>query len=169
MKSNLKIIFVFTAVVLMSVSCSKKYTEDELKQIVSETDKKLNNLAGQQYEWGSKKAYSTVMAYYPEDDIIFLNENLKYRKRGQAFNLYYYKDGNLFRFIGKKLIYKKGNKRRFSKELIHINMFLQPDGELVSYEKTINYNDSKLTDDELNEILNHAEELYKLVGDQPSD
>jgi hypothetical protein len=63
------------------ISCSKQeYTEKGISEIVQRTDSLLTNLAGQKYDWASAKAYSTMLAYYPEPDIIFLNEKFTYRK-----------------------------------------------------------------------------------------
>ena len=105
------------------------------------------------------------MAYYTTPDIIFINENLKYRTTAEAFNLYYFKDGNLIHFIGKKMayIYEKNKKSR--KELTRLTMYLEQDGDVISYEKIINTERVSLKDSDLEEVLNHAKELYELVGD----
>ncbi|GBD88339.1 hypothetical protein BMS3Abin03_02274 [bacterium BMS3Abin03] len=162
--SKLKFLLFFLPLLIL-ISCSKDYTEEEVKQIVKDADKKLEKLAGQKYEWASAKAYSTVMAYYTTPDIIFINENLKYRTTAEAFNLYYFKDGNLIHFIGKKMayIYEKNKKSR--KELTRLTMYLEQDGDVISYEKIINTERVSLKDSDLEEVLNHAKELYELVGD----
>ncbi len=125
----------------------------------------LANLAGQKYDWASAKAYSTVTAYYPEPDIIFVNEDLTYRKAAEAFNLYYFKDGHLIHFIGKKLDYYSKNKKDIKKQLTKLNLNLESDGDVISYHKIVNGELSSLDDSDLEEVLTHAEELYKLVGD----
>ena len=99
-------ILIFASLILLLISCGKQeYTEKGISEIVKRTDSLLTILAGQKYDWASAKAYSTVTAYYPEPDIIFLNEDLTSRKAAEAFNLYYFKDGHLIHFIGKKLEY----------------------------------------------------------------
>ena len=67
---------ILTFLILIIVSCNREeYTEKSISEIVKRTDSLLVNLAGQKYDWASAKAYSTVTAYYPEPDIIFLNED----------------------------------------------------------------------------------------------
>ena len=123
-------------------------------------------MAGQKYDWASAKAYSTLKAYYPKPDLIFINEDLTYRKAAEAFNLYYYKDGNLIHFIGKKLDYFTENVKNVKKELTKLTLNLESDGDVISYHKIVNGELSSLDDSDLEEVLTHAEELYKLVGDK---
>jgi hypothetical protein len=162
-----KINFIIIALLILFIfSCSKQeYTEKGISKIVQRTDSLLANLAGQKYDWASAKAYSTVTAYYPEPDIIFVNEDLTYRKAAEAFNLYYFKDGHLIHFIGKKLDYYSKNKKDLKKQLTKLNLNLESDGDVISYHKIVNGELSSLDDSDLEEVLTHAEELYKLVGD----
>ena len=166
--SKIKFLLFFLPLLIL-ISCSKDYTEEEVKQIVKATDKKLEKLTGQQYDWGSAKAFSKVLAYYPTPDIIFINENLKYRTTAEAFNLYYFKNGNLIHFIGKKMAYIYGKDKKTRKELTRLTLYLEQDGDVISYEKIVNTERVSLEDSDLEEILNHAKELYELVGDQSSD
>jgi hypothetical protein len=160
-------ILTFTSLIFLLISCGKqKYTDKGINEIVQRTDSLLTNLAEQKYDWASAKSYSTVLAFYPEPDIIFLNEDLTYRRAAEAFNLYYYKDGHLKHFIGKKLEYFtkkiKGTKKRMTKLMLN----LESDGDVISYQKIVNGELLNLDDSELEEVLTHAEELYKLVGDK---
>jgi len=149
------------------ISCSKQdYTEKSISEIVQRTDSLLINLAGQKYDWASPKAYSTMLAYYPEPDIIFLNEKFTYRRPAEAFNLYYYKDGHLIHFIGKKLDYSTEYKKGIKKQLTKLNLNLDSDGDVISYQKIVNGELLSLDDSELEDVLAHAEELYNLVGDK---
>ena len=158
---------ILTFLILIIVSCNKEeYTEKSINEIVQKTDSLLTNLAGQKYDWASAKAYSTVTAYYPEPDIIFLNEDLTYRKPAEAFNLYYYKDAHLIHFIGKKLDYFTKDKNNLKKHLTKLNLNLESDGDVISYHKIVNGELSSLDDSDLEEVLSHAKELYKLVGDK---
>lgn len=157
----------FLLFILFTVSCNREeYTEKGINEIVQKTDSLLTNLAGQKYDWASAKAYSTVTAYYPEPDIIFLNEDLTYRIPAEAFNLYYYKDAHLIHFIGKKLDYFTKDKNNLKKHLTKLNLNLESDGDVISYHKIVNGELSSLDDSDLEEVLSHAEELYKLVGDK---
>jgi len=157
----------FLLFISFTISCNKEeYTDKSISEIVKRTDSLLVNLAGQKYDWASAKAYSTVTAYYPEHDIIFLNEDLTYRKAAEAFNLYYYKDGHLIHFIGKKMEYLTENKKKIKKQLTKLNLNLESDGDVISYHKIVNGELSSLDDSDLDEISTHAEELYKLVGDK---
>ena len=158
---------ILTFLILIIVSCNREeYTDKSINEIVQKTDSLLTNLAGQKYDWASAKAYSTVTAYYPEPDIIFINEDLTYRKPAEAFNLYYYKDGHLIHFIGKKLDYFTKDKNNLKKQLTKLNLNLESDGDVISYHKIVNGELSSLDDSDLEEVLSHAEELYKLVGDK---
>jgi hypothetical protein len=149
-------------------SCGDRLnTEEKIKKVVEKTDSLLYNLEGQKYEWASPKAYSTVMTYYPEHDIIFINENLKYRRAADAFNLYYFKDGNVIRFVGKKLEYfHQASSKKMSKRLTNLELYLDPDGDVISYVKIVDNQLASLEDADLEEVLSHSRELYNLVGDQ---
>jgi hypothetical protein len=158
---------ILTFLILFIVSCNREeYTDKRISEIVQRTDSLLINLAGQKYDWASAKAYSTLTAYYPEPDIIFLNEDLTYRIPAEAFNLYYYKDGHLIHFIGKKLDYSTKNKKGLKKQLTKLTLNLESDGDVISYYKIVNGELSSLDDSDLEEVLTHAEELYNLVGDK---
>ena len=75
MKMNKILILTFTSLLFLLISCSREeYTDEQINEIVQRTDSLLVKLAGQKYDWASAKAYSTVTAYYPETDIIFLND-----------------------------------------------------------------------------------------------
>ncbi len=159
-------LLIFISLIFFLTSCGKQEnTEKEISEIVQRTDSLLINLAGQKYDWASAKAYSTILAFYPEPDIIFLNEKLKYRRAAEAFNLYYYKDGHLIHFREKKLEYFPKNIRNTKKQITKLKLNLDSDGDVISYQKIVNGELLNLDDSELEEVLTHAEELYKLVGD----
>jgi len=151
---------------LILVSCGKKYTEEEIQQIVNETDKKVEKLAGQHFDWGDRKAYSTLTAFYPDPDVIFVRENLRYRKHGEAVNIYYFKDGNLVYYVGKELVYNHEKSAKLRKALTHLTLYLNPDGDVIKHEKTINFQEAPLEDSDVENVLEHAEEIYHKVGDQ---
>ena len=158
---------IIALLILFILSCSKQeYTEKGISEIVQRTDSLLINLAGQKYDWASAKAYSTILAYYPEPDIIFLNENLTYRRAAEAFNLYYFKDGNLIHFIGKKLEYFPKNIKNTKKQMTKLMLNLDSDGDVISYQKIVNGKLLNLDDSELEDLLTHAKELYYQVGDK---
>ena len=149
------------------ISCGRQeFTEEGIVEIVEKTDSLLAKLAGQKYDWASAAGYSTVMAYYPQPDIIFINENLTHRKPGNAFNRYYFKDGRLIHFIGKKLIYLQEAESKLKKELLLLSLYLDPDGDIISYNKILNNQLVPLDDLELVEILKHADEVYHLVSNK---
>jgi len=158
---------IIALLILFILSCSKQeYTENGISEIVQRTDSLLTNLAGQKYDWASAKAYSTVLAFYPEPDIIFLNENLTYRRAAEAFNLYYFKDGNLIHFIGKKLEYFPKNIKNTKKQMTKLMLNLDSDGDVISYQNIVNGKLLNLDDSELEDVLTHAKELYYQVGDK---
>jgi hypothetical protein len=165
MKILLKILIVFSSFLIITCG-GKEQTEEGIVQIVERTDSILASLAGQRYEWASAKAYSTLTAYYPEPNMIFINEKLTYRKPSNSFNRYYIKDGNLIQFIGKKLSYKKVTDLKMNKELSDLTLYLDPDGDVISYNRYVNKKVVSLDDSELEEILSHSKELYNLVRDK---
>jgi hypothetical protein len=157
----------FTSLIFFLISCGKQeYTDKGISEIIQRTDSLLINLTGQKYDWASAKAYSTILAFYPEPDIIFLNEKLKYRRAAEAFNLYYYKDGNLIHFIGKKLEYFPKNIKNTKKQMTKLMLNLDSDGDVISYQKIVNGKLLNLDDSELEDVLTHAKELYYQVGDK---
>ncbi len=161
------IILIFASLILFVISCGKEeYTEKEISEIAQRTDSLLINLAGQKFNWASAKAFSTILAYYPEPDIIFLNEKLKYRRGAEAFNFYYYKDGHLIHFVRKMLEYFPKDIKNIKKQITKLKLNLDSDGDVISYQKIVNGEQSSLDDSDLEEVLTHAEELYKLVGDK---
>jgi hypothetical protein len=159
--------YIFFLFILFTLSCDREeYTDKSISEVVLRTDSLLVDLTGQKYDWASAKAYSTVSAYYPEPDIIFLNEDLTYRRAAKAVNLYYFKDGHLIHFIGKKLEYFTENIKKTKKQLTKLNLNLDSDGDVISYHKIINGELSSLDESESEDILLHAEELYKLVSNK---
>jgi outer membrane lipoprotein-sorting protein len=161
------ILLLIALVLFLIISCGgKEYTEEGIVEIVEKTDSILTTLEGQEYKWASAKALSRLKAYYPEPDIIFINETLTYRKPGNAFNRYYYKDGKIIHFIGKKLTYFNVTDSKMKKELSDLTLYLDPDGDVISYNKSLNNQLVNLDDAELQEILSHSKELYSLVGDK---
>ena len=164
---KIDLISIISLCLFLIISCGgQEYTEEGIVEIVEKTDSLLAKLAGQKYDWASATGYSAVMAYYPEPDIIFINENLIYRKPGNSFNRYYFKNGSLIYFIEKKLMYLQESKSKLRKELSSLTLYLDPDGDIISYNKILNNQLVHLNDSELAEILSHAEELRKLVSDK---
>ncbi len=160
-------LLIFISLILFLTSCGiQEYNEKEISEIVQRTDSLLFNLAGQKYDWASAKAYSTVRAFYTEPDIIFLNEKLKYRRAAEAFNLYYYKDGHIIHFIGKKIEYFPKKEKKTKQQMTKLMLNVDSDGDVISYQKIVNGELLNLDDSELEDVLTHAEELYKLVGDK---
>jgi hypothetical protein len=164
MKKNF--ILIFASLILFVISCGKEeYTEQGISEIVQRTDSLLINLAGQKFNWASAKAYSTVLTFYPEPDLVFLKEEL-YRRPAKASNLYYYKDGYLIHFIGKKLKYFPKNIKNTKEQTTNLTLNLDSDGDVISYQKIVNGELLNLDDSELEEVLTHAEELYELFGEK---
>ena len=67
------------------------------------------------------------------------------------------------------MAYIDGKDKKTRKELTRLTLYLEQDGDVISYEKIVNTERVSLEDSDLEEILNHAKELYELVGDQSSD
>jgi hypothetical protein len=151
------IIFAF---LLLFFSCGRKeYTEKGILEIKNEIDSLLYHPdAEEHFSWGSAKAYSNFRAYFHNSKLIFINEDYRFRKAGDSFNRYYFKDGNMLYFIGKELTYIPDKKYR------NTEMMVDPDGNVIKYDNIINGERVGLSSEELNEIINHAKELEKIVS-----
>lgn len=155
-------LFSFVILLLIIVSCGRKeYTEKGILEIKKEIDSLLYNPeAEEHFNWGSSKAYSNFRAYFNKSELIFINEDYRYRQPGEAFNRYYFKDGVMLYFIGKEIAYYP------DKEFKNIEMMADPDGNLIAYDKVINGERSSLSQEEADLIIEHAEQLEKIVTER---
>jgi len=154
------------SILILTACNNQSYTEKGIDQIVKKTDSLLVNLTGQEYEWASKTAYSTIMAYYPTTDLIFLNESYNKRSFAEAVNFYYFKDRAVVRYVSKMLDYFKQENGQVKKRYLRLTINFDPDGDVISYEKIINGKVTGLDAEETEEILSHSKELYAIVGDK---
>jgi len=153
-------IFLITAIIVITVdSCGRKeYTEEGIIEIKQQIDSLLYNAKGKKFDWGSGKAFSYFMAYFDNsNELIFINEDYRYRKPDKAFNLYYFKDGNMIYYIGSEM------KNNPAKQQMNLTMSVNPDGNVIVYEKVVNGERENLSSDEAEEIVNHAGELRDIV------
>ena len=156
----------FLSTLILTACNNQSYTEKGIDQIVQTTDSLLADLTGQKYEWASKSAYSTIMAYYPTTDLIFLNESYNKRSFAEAVNFYYFKDRAVVRYVSKMLEYLKQDNGHIKKRYLRLTINFDPDGDVISYEKLINGKVTGLSSEETEEILSHSRELYAIVGDE---
>ena len=160
MKSKL---FLLTSLIfILLVSCGRKeYTEKGILEIKKEIDSLLYHPDSEEhFDWGSAKAYSTFRAYFHKSKLIFINEDYRYRKAGDSFNRYYFKDGNMLYYIGKELTYMP------DKQFKNIEMMVDPDGNVLAYDKTVNGKRISLSNEESDLIVNHAKELEQIVSER---
>jgi hypothetical protein len=155
-----KILTLFSLVIVLMLSCGRKeYTEKGILEIKKEIDSLLYNPEGEEhFNWGSAKAYSNFRAYFHNSKLIFINEDFRYREPGEAFNRYYYNEGNLLYFIGKELTYMP------DKEYKNIEMMVDPNGKVIAYEKMLNGQRVGLSGDEADKIVEHAKQLEDIVS-----
>jgi len=151
-------------ILLIISSCGRKeYTENGILDIKKEIDSLLHNPeAEEHFNWGGATAYSNFRAYYQNSKLIFINEDFRYRQPGDSFNRYYFKDGNMLYFVGRALTYMP------DKQLKNIEMMVDPDGNVIAYDKVVNGNRSGLSSEESNEIIQHAKALEKIVSERSS-
>lgn len=151
---------VILLLLLILSSCGKKeYTEQGINEIKREIDSLLYHPdAEEHFDWGSAKAYSTFRAYFHNSKLIFINEDYRYRKAGDSFNRWYFKDGNMLYYIGKELTYVSDKKYK------NIEMMVDPDGNVITYDKIVNGERIGLTNEEAKEIVEHARELEQIVS-----
>ena len=146
------------------VSCGRKeYTEKGILEIKKEIDSLLHNPeAEEHFNWGSAKAYSNFRAYFYKSELIFINEDYRYRIPGDSFNRYYFKDGNMFYYIGKELIQQP------QKQFKNLEMMVDPDGNVIAYDRLVNGQRTGLNNEEAEAILEHAKELRDIVKSRSS-
>ena len=157
---NFRSIILFIFVFIFLISCGRKeYTEQGILEIKQEIDSLLHNPEGEEhFNWGSAKAYSNFRAYFHNSKLIFINEDYQYREPGESFNRYYFKDGNLLYYIGKELTYMP------DKQFRNIEMMVDPDGQVIAYEKMVNGLRESLSSDEANLVVEHAKILEEIVS-----
>lgn len=159
MKMKIFYITLSISILIILFSCGRKeYTEKGILEIKEEIDSLLYNLQGEKnFDWGSAEAYSYFRAYFHNSKLIFINEDFHYRQPGEAFNLYYFKDGNMIYFIGKEIIYTP------NKQFRNIEMMVDPDENVIAYEKIVNGQRLGLESEESDFIISHAKELRDIV------
>ena len=152
-----------TIIILISIifisSCERKeFTEEGILQIKHEIDSLLYHPDSEEhFDWGSATAYSTFRAYFHNSKLIFINEDYRYRKAGDSFNRYYFKDGNMLYFIGKEITYMP------DKTYHNTEMMIDPDGNVITYDNLVNGKRVGLSNEELNKIVEHAKVLENIV------
>ena len=155
-------IILFALILILISSCGRKeYTEKGILEIKKEIDSLLYNPeAEEQFNWGGADAYSNFRAYYHNSKLIFINEDYRFREPGEAFNRYYFKDGNLLYFVGRELTYMP------DKKYTNIEMMVDPDGNVIGYENVMNGQRSGLSSDDSKKIIEHAMAIEKIVSER---
>ena len=153
---------IFICALLLLISCGRKeYTEKGILEIKKEIDSLLYNPQGEEsFNWGSAESYSNFRAYFNDSKLIFINEDFHYRQPGEEFNRYYFKDGNVLYFVGRKLSYAP------DKVFTNIEMMIDPDGKVIAYDKIVNGQRLNLDSDESDKIIQHAQDLEKIVSER---
>jgi hypothetical protein len=154
--------FIILAFILLLISCGRKeYTEKGILEIKKEIDSLLYNPESEEsFNWGSAESYSNFRAYFHEAKLIFINEDFHFRQPGEEFNRYYFKDGNVLYFVGRSLSYSP------DKVFTNIEMMIDPDGNVIAYDKIVNGQRLNLDSDESEKIIQHAQELEKIVSER---
>jgi len=155
-------IILFALILILIYSCGRKeYTEKGILEIKKEIDSLLYNPeAEEQFNWGGSDAYSNFREYYHNSKLIFINEDYRFREPGEAFNRYYFKDGNLLYFVGRELTYMP------DKKYTNIEMMVDPDGNVIAYENVMNGQRSGLSSDDSKKIIEHAKAIEKIVSER---
>ena len=156
-----QIILIALILILIYTCGRKEYTEKCILEIKKEIDSLLYNPeAEEQFNWGGADAYSNFRAYYHNSKLIFINEDYRFREPGEAFNRYYFKDGNLLYFVGRELTYMP------DKKYTNIEMMVDPDGNVIAYENVMNGQRSGLSSDDSKKIIEHAKAIEKIVSER---
>ncbi len=160
MKTTAIILTAITLILLLSCG-RKEYTEQGILEVKEEIDSLLYNPeAEEHFNWGSARAYSNFRAYFHNSNLIFINEDFRHRHPGESFNRYYFKDGNLLYFIGKELTYNP------NKIYNNVEMMVDPDGNVLAYDKFVNGKRMSLNSEEIDAIVEHAEQLRDIVNEK---
>ena len=150
---------IFISILIVSSCGRKEYTEQGIEEIKTEIDSLLYHPdAEKEFNWGSAKAYSYFKAYFHDSKLIFINEDYRFRKSGNSFNRYYFNEGNMLYYIAKELSYIP------EKKYIDTEMMVDPDGNVVSYDKIVQGERVALSSEESSEIIEHARVLEKIVS-----
>ena len=149
------------ALILFSSCGRKEYTEKGILEIKKEIDSLLYNPEGEeQFNWGSEEAYSNFRAYFHSDQLIFINEDFRFRQPGEQFNRYYFKDGNFLYYVGRELSFNP------DKQFKNIEVMIDPDGNIIAYDKIVNGQRKNLDGTESKKLIEHAKELERIVSER---
>ncbi len=160
MKLSSLILVAFLLVIISSCG-RKEYTEKGILEIKKEIDSLLYNPeAEEQFNWGGADAYSNFRAYYHNSKLIFINEDYRYREPGESFNRYYFKDGKMLYYVGRELTYMP------DKQFRNIEMMVDPDGNVIAYDKVVNGQRSGLDSEDSKKIIEHSRALEKIVSER---
>ncbi len=153
---------IFISLTIILISCGRKeFTEKGILEIKKEIDSLLYNPEGEEhFNWGSADAYSNFRAYFDKSKLIFINEDFRYRQPGEEFNRYYFKDGNFLYYVGRELTFDP------DKQYTNIEMMVDPDGNVIAYDKVVNGQRTNLDGTESKIIIEHARELEKIVSER---
>jgi len=153
---------IFISLTIILISCGRKeFTEKGILEIKKEIDSLLYNPEGEEhFNWGSADAYSNFRAYFDKSKLIFINEDFRYRQPGEEFNRYYFKDGNFLYYVGRELTFDP------DKQYTNIEMMVDPDGNVIAYDKVVNGQRTNLDGTESKKIIKHARELEKIVSER---
>jgi hypothetical protein len=151
-------IVLFVLSILILISCGRKeFTEAGIDEIVEEYNEILETTAeSKNFDWGDAIAFSNFTAYFSDSELIFINEDYRRRFPFEAFNRYYFKDGNLIYFIGREL-------DRTTKEKKELTLYVDPKGNVIRYDKIFKGERASLEKEESDYVLSHAKELYNAV------
>ena len=150
---------IFISILIVSSCGRKEYTEQGIEEIKTEIDSLLYHPdAEKEFNWGSAKAYSYFKAYFHNSKLIYIKEDYRFRKSGSSFNKYYFKDGHMLYYIAKELSYKP------EKKYIDTEILVDPDGDVIAYDKIDNGKRIALSGQESTEIIEHARDLENIVS-----
>ncbi len=156
-----QLILIVVLLLIISSCGRKEYTEKGILEIKKEIDSLLYNPETEEhFNWGTATAYSNFRAYFHNSKLIFINEDYRYRQPGEAFNRYYFKDGNMLYFVGRELTYMP------DKQYKNIEMMVDPDGNMIAYDNVVNGQRSGLSIEESKKIIEHARALEKIVAER---
>lgn len=162
-----KYFFLLLPLIFIFSCASKEERLEKLIQIKNEIDPKLDYEKGIDAIHSTDTTLSKFRFYYLDDELAFINEDLQLQNEGRGFSKYYFKDGELFYYIGNRKVYEDVNGKLGAKSLTRWEFYLEGK-DTLSFFKTVNSRIDSLRDWEFDFILSHAEDLKEKAEEKYS-
>ncbi len=123
---------------------------------------RLDDLREVEGEWGRGDASSTFTAYFDEDELRYLREEVSLGEYGSSQNEYFFRDGRLFLYQeeGERAVPGRESPRAAA---VTVRISYGSEGEVFEARKTVNGEPAPPRPDEVEGASRHAEELRRIA------